>query len=213
MKKNKINIDMGYEKLTEKDINDHKNFANIYANYHKMTQPLYKRPKFFGGFLIIAVVATIVLVETWQEEKGNSIQQQTAPIAIPLLKSIDTINNEVPIQIENITNELGKKSESKNPMNLINAKRYPIDFIRCLDSNIVSFDFVTSLNGNYVEEFSDNNCFTMAMKNIILLVPAETKIYLQNIKVKDKDGKIKRLPSKTILAKDITEHLFNKIDL
>lgn len=112
MKRNKIKIQVGYEKLTDKEVQSHKDFKRVYANYHKMTDPMYKRPKFFAGLIVIAAVAMVLLMEPWQgEEEENSSQQQTIPDVNQGKKSNDSLRNKNNIQY---TDSVNKTNEHEN---------------------------------------------------------------------------------------------------
>jgi hypothetical protein len=69
MKKYKLdNEASGADGLNDKDINKHKDFKKLMANYEKVTDPLYKRPlyknpKIFIALLLILLIIYLLLAE------------------------------------------------------------------------------------------------------------------------------------------------------
>lgn len=66
---------------SDEEINRHKDFKKLKANYHRVTTPLYKTPlyknkKVFLGLLLVVVIAYLIS-EAIDEEKKNKKEVST----------------------------------------------------------------------------------------------------------------------------------------
>lgn len=63
MKKYKLdNEDRGADKLDDKDINKHKDFKKLMANYEKVTNPLYKTPLYKNPKILITLLLILIIL-------------------------------------------------------------------------------------------------------------------------------------------------------
>lgn len=63
----KININR--EQLNSEEIENKKNFKNVYKDAYKFPKPLYKTPKFLGGVIVILSVLTVLIIENYNKEE------------------------------------------------------------------------------------------------------------------------------------------------
>lgn len=83
--KHKYKIKIDPPVPTDEQIAGHKDFGRILADYHNLTQPiyrvpLYKNPKAFMGLVLIMVIAGLVFWEVEREEKELKTQSQTTEL-------------------------------------------------------------------------------------------------------------------------------------
>ncbi len=80
MEDKKVNINIGYEKLTQEEINSHKNFGKVYQTYVSTgVKPMKVAKKFpYTKLLIVATVSTVVTVGVWKY-KSSSHQNGKTP--------------------------------------------------------------------------------------------------------------------------------------
>lgn len=89
--KHKYNIDIDRPLPSDEQIARHKDFGRILADYHHLTQPiyrkpLYKNPKAFAGLALILAMALLVFWTVEQDEKdqAEAKQSQELPAEIRL---------------------------------------------------------------------------------------------------------------------------------
>ncbi|MEM0997276.1 MAG: hypothetical protein AAGN35_09365 [Bacteroidota bacterium] len=83
--KHKYNIRVDGSKPTDEQIDGHKNFDRILADYHNLTQPIYRRPLYknpraFVGLVLIFVIGYLVFQAV--EEEAENIALQELPVEI-----------------------------------------------------------------------------------------------------------------------------------
>ena len=84
MKDNKINIKVGYKKLTQEEINEGKDFNKLYKNYTVMKNNWIKSPLGLGGIASVVIVVTIsVSVMVTNHKKTQGVQPaKKVPVAV-----------------------------------------------------------------------------------------------------------------------------------
>ncbi len=64
------------EQLTDQDINQHKDFGKLTANYDRITKPptkpLYKDPKAFLGLVLILIIVYLLMMAEAEEQQQNN---------------------------------------------------------------------------------------------------------------------------------------------
>jgi hypothetical protein len=83
--KHKYNIKIDPPVPTDAQIGSHKDFGRILADYHNLTQPiyrvpLYKNPKAFLGLVLILTIAGLVFWQVEKEEKDEREQKELAAL-------------------------------------------------------------------------------------------------------------------------------------
>jgi hypothetical protein len=82
MKDNKINIKVGYDKLTQDEINEGKDFNKLYKNYTVMKKSWIKSPSGLGGIASVVVIVTVAVTITVTHFKKQETIQPKKPAVV-----------------------------------------------------------------------------------------------------------------------------------
>lgn len=100
--KNKYKINIDQPLPSEDKISQHKDFGRILADYHNLTQPIYRRPlyknpKAFIGLVFILSIAFLVFWAVEQEEKEKAKTEEAAKMPQELLLAEENAFLKAPI--------------------------------------------------------------------------------------------------------------------
>lgn len=84
--KKPIKINTNRANLSSDEIKKHQNFKSTWQKQYLKPKPFYKNPKFFGGVIILTIVAVVIIIDIF--EKRNINKESPLEIITPI-KSLD----------------------------------------------------------------------------------------------------------------------------
>jgi hypothetical protein len=95
--KKPIKINTNRAPLSSDEIKKHQNFKSTWQKQYLKPKPFYKNPKFFGGVIILTIVAVVMIIDTL--EKRN-IPEETPMEIISPEKSLNIKPDTISIEAE-----------------------------------------------------------------------------------------------------------------
>jgi hypothetical protein len=86
---NKRKINVNRPKLTPDELRSHKHFDGVWSAFQKMIKPFYRRPRFFRGVILAAVVAAVVFYELEHDLLEKDQISTITPYINPPVQAVD----------------------------------------------------------------------------------------------------------------------------